>query len=224
MEYITYSHIGKRKSNEDLVLVKELNPNTLLAIIADGMGGYEYGGNAAKIVVESISDILMRDKLNNAHDLEFALATANSKVREFNTKFSIRSGATIGGAVIQENITKLFWVGDVRIDIYKNNRLLFRSSVHTLIEDLKKQLKVVPMEMIEKYSHIVTNSISGKDEKITYGYQELPNTDYDYLIISSDGVYQKIDPFQLLEKRNNSVNLYLIENANDNNSYILVRK
>lgn len=76
--------------------------------------------------------------------------------------------------------------------------------------------------MIQKYNHIVTRSISGKREIIDYGYQEFKNTDFDTLIISSDGVHNCINTSQLLEFELASINNYLSLNASDNNSYIRI--
>lgn len=224
MEHITYSHIGKRKSNEDAVFVKELHPNSLFAIIADGMGGYEYGEQAAELIIENL--LTYFSSLNNnsysKNDIENAIKKANLAVKHFNDTMAVKSGATMAGAIINNEITQIFWIGDVQVDLFKGNDLVYKTDPHTLIQDLKKQLEVVPIEMIQKYNHIVTRSISGKREIIDYGYQEFKNTDFDTLIISSDGVHNCINTSQLLEFELASINNYLSLNASDNNSYIRI--
>lgn len=224
MEYITYSHIGKRKSNEDVVLVKELHPNSLFAIIADGMGGYEYGDQVAALIIENL--LTYFSALNNnsyaKNDIENAIKKANLAVKHFNDKMAVKSGATMAGVIINNEITQIFWIGDVQVDLFKGNDLVYKTDPHTLIQDLKKQLEVVPIEMIQKYNHIVTRSISGKREIIDYGYEEFKNTDFDTLIISSDGVHNCINTSQLLELELTEINNYLSLNATDNNSYIKI--
>lgn len=224
MEYLTYSHIGKRKSNEDAVLVKELHPNSLFAIIADGMGGYEYGDQAAELIIENLFTYF--NALNNnsyaKNDIENAIKKANLAVKHFNDKMAVKSGATIAGVIINNEITQIFWIGDVQVDLFKGNELVYKTESHTLIQDLKKQLEVVPIEMIQKYNHIVTRSISGKREIIDFGYQEFKNTDFDTLIISSDGVHNCINTSQLLELELTEINNYLSLNSTDNNSYIKI--
>jgi serine/threonine protein phosphatase PrpC len=226
MEYIAYSHIGKRKSNEDAVLVKELHPNTLFAIIADGMGGYEYGEHAAELIIENL--LTYFSALNNNTyskiDIENAIKKANLAVKHFNNKMAVKSGATMASAIINNEITQIFWIGDVQVDLYKGNELVYKTVPHTLIQDLKKQLDVVPIEMIQKYNHVVTKSISGKREVIDFGYQEFKNTDYDILIISSDGVHNCINTSQLLELELTEINEILELNAFDNYSYIILKK
>lgn len=224
MEYITYSHIGKRKSNEDAVLVNELHPNTLFAIIADGMGGYEYGEQAAALIIENLLTYFsaLNNKTYLKNDIENAIKKANLAVKHFNDRMAVKSGATMAGIIIHNEITQIFWIGDVQVDLFKRNELVHKTESHTLIQDLKKQLEVVPIEMIQKYNHVVTKSISGKREVIDFGYQEFKNTDFDTLIISSDGVHNCINTSQLLEFELASINNYLSLNASDNNSYIRI--
>lgn len=224
MKYITYSHIGKRKSNEDAVRVKELHPNSLFAIIADGMGGYEYGEQAAELIIENLLTYLsaLNNKSYSKNDIENAIKKANLAVKHFNDKMAVKSGATMAGVIINNEITQIFWIGDVQVDLFKGNELVYKTESHTLIQDLKKQLEVVPIEMIQKYNHVVTKSISGKREIIDYGYEEFKNTDFDTLIISSDGVHNCINTSQLLELELSEINNYLSLNSTDNNSYIKI--
>lgn len=224
MKYTTYSHIGKRKSNEDVVLVKELHPNTRLAIVADGMGGYDCGDKAAELVVNNI-DIYLNGLNRNTFtkkDIANALKKSNRAVKHFNETNNIKSGATVAGAIVYKDFIQIFWIGDVQIDLFKDSILLYRTVPHTLIQDLKNQLEVVSIEMIQKYNHIVTKSIAGKREIIDFGYQEFSANDFDSLIISSDGVHNCINTSQLLEFELASINNYLSLNASDNNSYIRI--
>ena len=53
-EFKTISSSGKDKVNEDYILCHRLSDNSLVAILADGMGGLSYGAEAARIASESI--------------------------------------------------------------------------------------------------------------------------------------------------------------------------
>ena len=64
IEFKTISYSGKDKINEDYILCHKLSDNSLIAILADGMGGLSYGAEAAKIVSESI----MTTILDHVHD------------------------------------------------------------------------------------------------------------------------------------------------------------
>jgi protein phosphatase len=53
------SHIGKRKTNQDLTLAKKINMDSYLYLIADGMGGYDNGDIAASMVIDSLTTIAL---------------------------------------------------------------------------------------------------------------------------------------------------------------------
>ena len=48
IELKAFSHSGKDKDNEDYALCHRLSGNSLVAVLADGMGGLSYGACAAK--------------------------------------------------------------------------------------------------------------------------------------------------------------------------------
>ena len=54
IELKAFSHSGKDKDNEDYALCHRLSDNSLVAVLADGMGGLSYGACAAKIISDSI--------------------------------------------------------------------------------------------------------------------------------------------------------------------------
>lgn len=59
IEFKTISYSGKDKTNEDYILCHKLSDNTLISILADGMGGLSYGAEAAIIVSESIMTTIL---------------------------------------------------------------------------------------------------------------------------------------------------------------------
>lgn len=49
---------GKRETNQDFICVNKLESGASFFLIADGMGGYEKGDEAAKITTENIFTFL----------------------------------------------------------------------------------------------------------------------------------------------------------------------
>lgn len=99
---------------------------------------------------------------------------------------------------------------------------MYKSKSHTLSQDLKKQLDVLPVDMIQKYNHIVTKSISGKREISDFGFVNFANSDYTSIVISSDGVHNELDTVLFLNNDLKIINERLLLTAKDNNSYILI--
>lgn len=82
IDFKTISFPGKDKSNEDYILCHKLSHNSIIAILADGMGGLSFGAEAAKIVSESIMTTAL-DKIQHnlpADVLRMAFNAADSAI------------------------------------------------------------------------------------------------------------------------------------------------
>ena len=53
MKVFKYSNIGNREQNQDYLVSTKLGQDSSLHLVADGMGGYECGDIASKIVGDS---------------------------------------------------------------------------------------------------------------------------------------------------------------------------
>ena len=53
MKVFKYSNIGNREENQEYLVSMNLGQDKSLYLVADGMGGYDFGGIASKGVGES---------------------------------------------------------------------------------------------------------------------------------------------------------------------------
>lgn len=231
MKSIVLTHKGKRKTNQDVVLVKTINPETCLFLIADGMGGYDHGEIAAQIATESILTFLSNIEDIDSANIQKAINKANLAIRQFQEQNHSKLGTTIGGIILSKGVAKCFWVGDIKIFHYSENKLAFESKSHNLINELSNNASSNETFKTSKYSHIVTRSVQGDTKKSIISYEELIVKEKDQLLISSDGVHNLIDSATIQYLLNNFDNPNLvsseinkrIENeAKDNASYIYV--
>ncbi|WP_109098176.1 PP2C family serine/threonine-protein phosphatase [Aquimarina sp. AU58] len=214
MKSTTLTHKGKRKVNQDVVLTKNINPDTYLYLVADGMGGYDNGEIAAQIATESILTFLSNIDEINKETIQKAINKANLAIRQFQDQNHSKLGATLGGIVLSRNIAKCFWVGDVKILHYSDNKLVFESKSHNLINEFSDSTISDASNRVSKYSHIVTRSIQGDIKKSGISYHELNiNNSLDQLIICSDGVHNIV---------NSQTIQYLINSADSQDSAIEV--
>lgn len=221
---IKHTGTGQRKENQDIVLIEELYPDTSLYLIVDGMGGYEKGKEAAILIANSIFLYLSNSQEISFLKIDETIKKANLEVKHFNEKHDIKSGGTLAGIIKTNEITYLFWVGDVSIFLYKKMDVIFKSKSHTLINDMKeKQITITPQN-IEKYKHIVSSSISGKREIVTKGIYALNNNAYDSFLICSDGVIDTVSPIDFMNTKLEDLNNILSKNSKDNYSYIFDHK
>ena len=83
MRVYSYSGKGKRETNEDYIKSDTLFNNVSLHIVADGIGGYQFGEVASQIATESIFQFITeKDIEGDIHSLiQQAVEFANSHIR-----------------------------------------------------------------------------------------------------------------------------------------------
>lgn len=232
MKTITVTNKGKRSVNEDFVLSQSLNSEQYLNIIADGMGGYEKGEEASRIITEKISSHLSTLLNINDEDIQFAIDNANMAINLFKEQSEIKLGATIGGVILKNDCAKCFWVGDVKIYHFHDRRLNFESDPHSLMAELINNGNIVDVEKIAKYKHIVTRSIHGEPGKSEAAFIDIKTIGKDdVFIICSDGVHDIINGLQMeyflnetgeIENVVHEIEELCKVNAKDNYSFIVI--
>ena len=227
MEVKQLTGTGKRDSNQDFIYIDRLESGASFFLIADGMGGYEKGEEAARIVSENIFTFLNYSTSINEQQIQQAVQKANLAIKQFNVKNNIKSGATIGGIIKDKHIAHIFWVGDVMIYRINKDEILFQTKSHTLVNSLLESDSIKEEKSLEKYKHIVTRSISGKPSESTIGYQLISFSEGDSFIICSDGVHNTVSVEQILMYINQENGLQKLESefltdAHDNYSVIIV--
>ncbi len=230
MKSIVFSHKGKREVNQDFVLVQKINHETNLYLIVDGMGGYEDGEIASKMVAENILTYLMTIKKVDEAQIQKAINKANLALRQHREKNKTKIGATVGGVILQGNQAICFWVGDIKIFHYKNNRLIRESTSHTLMNEVIKNGSIKDPKQISKYKHVVTRSVQGDVEHSQIESFTQENLDVsDLFLICSDGVHNLYNGFHLQQILNTSdsnesamkqIEERLLSDAKDNFSVI----
>ncbi|ATA69195.1 hypothetical protein CGC48_11540 [Capnocytophaga cynodegmi] len=228
MEYKFFTGIGTRELNEDVILIEDINQTATLFLVVDGMGGYQKGEIAAKIISENIATHLRSISEFDSQGIENAFRKANLAIKQFNIENAITSGATVGGILLTEDKAISFWIGDVKICHFKEGKLNWQSRSHTLLNEMLETDAIRSPEIHKRYSHIVTRSIAGKRENSKPEFFEIENfSENSSFIICTDGVHNIMTPdhlLLLLGEQNGLLNVenYLKEFARDNYSLILV--
>ncbi len=224
MKVYSYSGKGNRETNEDYLANIQFDNQTSLHIVADGMGGYLYGEIASQVatdaIVQYISERFTDKDITTA--IQQALIFANEQIALKRKALHAKLGTTIAGVFIRENVAYAFWVGDVQIQHFRNNELLFVSESHSLINEMKKN-GVVSSKDIERYKNIVTKSLSGNTLDDNLPIIQLQLLPKDTLCICSDGFYNSIEVSELMTKADVEIDveLKLLENENEDNYSII---
>ena len=183
MKIFKYSNIGNREQNQDYLVSTKLGQDSSLHLVADGMGGYECGDIASKIVGDSYVYGLSRNM-----SIEEATREASNNIQIERRNLGVaKIGSTVAGVMICGMKATIFWAGDSRVYLFRNKEQLFQTEDHSILNELSRKRKL-SFEERERYGHIITRSIMGNaDDRVDTC--EMTLLEGDELLICSDGLY-----------------------------------
>lgn len=173
---------GGREINEDSLLCRNN-----LYIVADGLGGHSAGEEASAAAVEYIENNLGNDYSEEAFINLFE--KANEKIRSLDNALT-----TAAFAVIDNGFFHYANVGDSRVYLFRNNRMLIHTKDHSVCQ------ASVDMGEIE-YEDIRGNDDRSKllkvlgnpgNLKLNKMYQPIKLADGDAFIVCSDGFWENV--------------------------------
>lgn len=190
-----------RSSNEDAFgLISEQG----VVVVADGMGGYNAGEVASGIAVDNILSYL-RQKITNdipldhcMDELEHAIETANSAIAEaVHAAPQERQGmgTTVVTGIFRHNSLGFAWVGDSRLYLLRNQRLVQLTTDHTLVQELVNQHLFASVEaaMMAGVGENVLTRALGAEGSLLVDVSSVEVGKGDILLFCSDGLNHMTD-------------------------------
>jgi protein phosphatase len=200
LEVASLSDVGcQRENNEDSVLywepvAAELESKGRLAIIADGMGGYEGGQEASRLAVETVRSVYDNAFGGNPQDtLIGALEAAHQNIQRFAQEHPqfYGMGTTCTALAIVGRQLSFAHVGDSRLYLIRGESISRLTRDHSYVGRLV-ETGIVRSEDAESHPqrHILTAALgSGRD--VTPHIPEHPNLleEGDILLLCTDGLW-----------------------------------
>lgn len=231
MEFVAKTDVGLRRSNnEDSYFAKKYSDEVSLYIVADGLGGYEGGEIASRLLTIKMSRYFeehLNDDLKDESIVSDILLTALDKINGEIYKMEKSSpkyngmGTTIVLVAVIYNKVYYLSVGDSRLYYISNDR----NSIKQITEDdtyVNTLLKTNAIEQkdVENHpqKHVLTKAI-GVFKDIKTELHALNETS-GYLLLCTDGLTNMLDNEAILQvlqmkKFENTANEY-IKKANEN--------
>lgn len=218
MKVFQYSNTGNRETNQDYVLSKDFGQDTNLFLVADGIGGYEHGEIASKIVGEGYA-------MGIANGLSVEEATQTVSKALLQEKYNLgvlKMGTTVAGVLLKDTEATIFWSGDSRVYVFRGGQQIYQTKDHSLLNQLAEKRSLNFVER-KRYQHIITRSIMGSPDD-SVDIHNLTLQDGDELLVCTDGIYNDCPVEYLMESiRNNSFDIdQQNENFSDNHSLIYI--
>ena len=195
MEVYFQSDIGKRrKSNQDYTATFTNQKNQLLALLADGMGGHQAGDIASRQAVEEIG---IAWEATTIDDSEKAVQCFLQHIQQANQRIFEKGqsqptlsgmGTTLEVVTILDNHLALAHVGDSRIYLFREQRLIALTEDHSLVNALLKSGEIT-QEMAQNHprKNIITRSL-GMPGSLEVDVAIHKIQDHDQLLLCSDGL------------------------------------
>lgn len=193
MKVFSYSNIGRRDVNQDFLISQELREGLSIHLVADGIGGYDCGEIASKVVAESFAD-----SFNQGLSIIEATHEATKRIKIIRHNLGVsKMGSTVAGVLINNFNAEIFWAGDSRVYVFRDNIQLYRTEDHSVVNELSR-VRQLSFEEKERYNHIITRSIMGciTDEVDIYSLILQPK---DEILICTDGIYRECPIDYLIE-------------------------
>lgn len=207
MEYWVLSDIGcVRNSNQDAYMIEELDHNTLLCVVCDGMGGAKSGDVASSLASEVFTQEVKRswkpdmDEDAIAQMLQSALKLANFTVYDQAQQFEEFSGmgTTLVAALVHSKGTTVLNVGDSRAYQIGEEGIWQISVDHSWVQMMVDQGEIT-REQAKSFpgKNYITRAVG--TESTTQGdiFHEKPERGT-YLLLCSDGLTNLLDDQEIL--------------------------
>lgn len=213
-----------------------------LYIVADGMGGHQYGEVASSAAVRSLAAYILRkmhpllaDPAASMEDsLQELMAAAVSEAQKAVMQAAPGSGTTLTAALVLGEQTIIAHVGDSRAYALRpHGRLEPLTRDHSLVRRLEELGHITPEEAASRPDRNVLYRAIGQGETLEPDIFIIPFPHPGYLLLCSDGLWGVLPESELMDIVYNAPNLQsackeLVRAANaaggpDNISVVLVQ-
>ncbi|WP_246142944.1 Stp1/IreP family PP2C-type Ser/Thr phosphatase [Pasteuria penetrans] len=243
MEMVQRTDIGHvRSHNEDRTSLTRTACGTILALVADGMGGHQAGELASRYAVETIQGVFVPDTLKVSTDekrnkLFQSVQAANRKIFELaqGDPNLLDMGTTVLASLVDEHEIVLAHVGDSRAYLLRGERLYRLTVDHTYVEILKQHGQITEEEAKNHpQRHWIVHAVGTKKEDVKVDIVNTPWEEKDILLLCSDGLTAMVEDREiglflasrtmtLEEKADSLLQRALDAGGTDNISLILLR-
>ncbi len=162
----TAEHIGDRAEQQDRVAIvtSPRHPDSLLAVISDGMGGRTGGRMAADQVIATVTHVFRDMGEEDAGSLQGLLKTmateAHTVIRLSALSSEKEPHATFVALIARNDYAVWAHAGDSRLYHFRNGQLLHRTDDHTYASYLRAQGRErQAIEADLKYRHMLVSSL-----------------------------------------------------------------
>lgn len=234
LEMVSRSDAGMvRTHNEDAVLV---NPARGLAVLADGMGGYNAGEVAAGMAISVLGTQIDKDLTQRAPHLpdesgrvaarsmlESHIALANSEIYQASQGQPQYAGmgTTLVMALFYDNSVSVAHIGDSRAYRVRAGKLELLTRDHSLLQEQIDSGMITPEEARNSQNRNLVTRALGVDPVVEPEIRDFDTLAGDVYLLCSDGLNDMVDDAAIASALTEAGDIdaaaaHLVQLANDN--------
>ena len=195
-----------RKMNQDAYDIQQLDRNTLLCVVCDGMGGAKSGNIASSLAVDVFSQEIQRtwtpnmewDKADQM--MKGAVKLANFTVYDQARQFEEFDGmgTTLVAAFIRGRKVSVVNVGDSRAYRISQNGIRQITKDHSVVQMMVDRGELTP-EAAKRYpgKNLITRAVGTESSVVCDVFRQELNRG-DFLLLCSDGLSNLMDDQEIL--------------------------
>ncbi|KIQ97954.1 PP2C family serine/threonine-protein phosphatase [Lysobacter sp. A03] len=194
IEFGHLTHVGlRRELNEDSYYGDSVLG---LWLVADGMGGHDYGEVASALARETIAR-----ETRDGTPLVDAIRIADEEIIRTSRqrRDALPMGTTVVAARVNGNRFEVAWVGDSRVYLWRDEQLVQLSKDHSYVQELIAS-GAITREQARSHPHrnVVTQALGVTDPRnlnvATVAGEMLPGMQ---LLLCSDGLTEEVEDEQI---------------------------
>ncbi|MEH7123166.1 protein phosphatase 2C domain-containing protein [Bacillus sp. JJ1532] len=207
-------HIGSRSEQQDSFAFTDIhdqpfmNKYGVLAVLADGMGGFIGGKEASFLAVQTfVKHYQESNEIDSIPDkLVSAVQEANKSVKAFAKQNGLERGVgtTLIAAVVFKN--QLYWlsVGDSRIYLYQNHTVKQLTTDHIYAKELEEKAASGQISRQEAENDPQRESLTSflgleEIEELDVSLDPIPLERGNSIILCSDGLYGSVSNEEMMD-------------------------
>lgn len=206
MNFVIYqaSRIGGRKYNQDRAAYAYSN-DSLLMVLADGMGGHLYGEIAAQLAVKTFTEAFKQTAQPRIPDMEGFLhdtmERAHNSIIQYASEqnFAENPGTTCVVALVQDGQVCWAHAGDSRLYLLRDNQVVVRTRDHSMVQQWA-DWGIISQEEMKTHPdrNKIINCLGGvEDMFFVESSPIMPLQQGDTLLLCSDGLWGSLSEAEL---------------------------
>lgn len=201
---LSFSEIGRKENQEDYLFPSNVDEDTRIFILCDGMGGHDNGEVASMTAACALGDYLITQSEVDRNVFNDGLEIAYNALDSIDTNSVKRPGTTMASLCVNDNSCLVAHIGDSRIyqirpSIYSKekgvNGIVFQTSDHSLVNELLKAGELTEEEARSfPQKNVITRAMQPHLERRFKADVEIL-TDIktgDYFFLCCDGVLEQL--------------------------------